>query len=98
MQWFEIASPEDHPSVRYSSVEVEECLGRDAKQNSVNEQMQQVCNFVGININCLVLNEEFERERERARLIKNKLAGGADTEERRECGELWPFQDHEEID
>ncbi|PVH71026.1 phosphotransferase family protein [Cadophora sp. DSE1049] len=98
-QWSEIASPEDNPPVRYSPAEVEECLDRHAKQNSVDEQMQQVRDFIGINIDGLVLNDEFESARERARLIKDELAEGADTEEeRREFDKLWPFQDHEEID
>jgi hypothetical protein len=91
-QWSEIASPEDNSPVRYSSAEVEECLDRHAKQNSVDEQMQHVRDFIGINIDGLVLNEEFESVRERARLIKNELAEGADTEEeRREFDKLWPF-------
>jgi hypothetical protein len=98
-QWSEIASPEDNPPVCYSSAEVQECLDRHAKQNSVDDQMQQVRDFIGINIDGLVLNEEFESARERARLIKNEIAEGADTEEeRREFDKLWPFQDHEEID
>lgn len=98
-EWSEIASPEDNCPVRYSPGEVEECLDRDAKQNSVNEQMQQVRDFIGINIDGLVLNEEFESARARAKLIKNELAEGADTDEqRREFDKIWPFQDHEEID
>jgi hypothetical protein len=98
-QWSKFASPEDNPPVRYSPAEVEECLDRHAKQNSVDEQMQQVRDFIGINIDGLVLNNEFESARERARLIKDELAEGADTEEERiEFDKLWPFQDHEEID
>lgn len=98
-EWSEIASPEDNCPVRYSPAEVEECLDRDAKQNRVNEQMQQVRDFIGINIDGLVLNEEFESARARAKLIKNELAEGADTDEqRREFDKIWPFQDYEEID
>lgn len=98
-QWSEIASLEDSLPVHYSEAEVEECLDRDAKQKSVEEKVQQVRDFIGINIDGLVLNEEFESARERARLIKNELAEGANTEEeRREFDKLWPFQDHEEID
>lgn len=37
--------------------------------------------FIRINIDGLVLNKEFESTRVRARLIKNELAEGADTEE-----------------
>ncbi|TAQ84138.1 hypothetical protein B7494_g7538 [Chlorociboria aeruginascens] len=90
---------EDNPPICYSPAEVEECLDRDAKQNGINERMQEVRDFIGINIDGLVLNEEFESAKERARLIKIELAEGADTEElKREFDELWPFQDHEEID
>ena len=98
-QWSDIASPEDRCPVSYSPAEVEECLDRYAKQNSVNEQMQQVCDFIGINIDGLVLNGEFENATARARLIKNELAEGADSEkQRKEFDKIWPFQDHEEID
>ncbi len=55
--------------------------------------------FIGINIEGWVLNEGFERAREKAKLIKSEMAEAADTEEeRREFLEHWPFQDHEEID
>jgi len=61
--------------------------------------MQQVCDFIGINIDGLVLNGEFENATARARLIKNELAEGADSEkQRKEFDKIWPFQDHEEID
>lgn len=61
--------------------------------------MQQVRDFIGINIDGLVPNEEFESARARAELIKNELAEGADTDEQRsEFDRIWPFQDHEEID
>jgi len=57
--------------------------------------MQQVRDFIGINIDGLVLNGEFENATARARLIKN----GADSEkQRKEFDKIWPFQDHEEID
>ncbi|KAH7317928.1 phosphotransferase family protein [Rhexocercosporidium sp. MPI-PUGE-AT-0058] len=98
-KWSEISSLEEDCPVRYSPAEVEECLDRDAKQNHVNEQMQQVRDFIGFNIDGLVPNEEFESARERVELIKNELAEGADTDEqRREFDKIWPFQDHEEID
>jgi hypothetical protein len=91
-QWSEIASLEDSCPVRYSLAEIEECLDRNTKQNNVNEQMQQVRDFIGINIDGLVPNEEFENARVRARLIKNELAEGADTEEqRKELDKIWPF-------
>ncbi|KAL2070679.1 hypothetical protein VTL71DRAFT_13705 [Oculimacula yallundae] len=64
-KWSEIASPEDNCPIRYSPAEVEECLDRDAKQNSVDEQM----------------HKEFKSARVRAEVIKNELAEGADTDE-----------------
>ena len=46
-----------------------------------------------------MLNKEFKNAQERARLIKIELAEGAEAEEERsEFDELWPFQDHKEID
>lgn len=97
--WSEIVSPEDNPPVHYFLAEVEECLDRDAKQKNADEQMQQVRDFIGINIEGWVLNEEFESAREKAKLIKSEMAEAADTEEeRRKFDEHWPFQDHEEID
>jgi len=63
------------------------------------EQMQHVRDFIGVNIDGLVLNQEYESAKLRAELIKDELAEGADTDElRREFDRLWPFQDHEEID
>ncbi|KAK0111225.1 hypothetical protein ONS95_001600 [Cadophora gregata] len=98
-QWSDIASPEDNCPVHYSPVEVQECLDRDAKQNRVNEQMQHIRDFIGLNIDGLVLNEDFESARARAKLMKEELAESADTvEERSEFNRIWPFQDHEEID
>ena len=100
-KWSEIASLENDndPPVRYSQAEVEECLDRDAKQRRVDEQMQQLRDSIGINIDGLVPNEEYEAARERARLIKMELADGTDSEEqKKEFNELWPFQDHEELD
>ena len=97
--WSEIRSPEDSPPVHYSRAEVEECLARDAKQKDANEKMQEVRDFIGINIEGWVQNEEFVDSREKARLIRNEMAEGTETEEeRREFDKYWPFQDHEEID
>ena len=97
--WSDITSSEDSPPVHYTSAEVEECLGRDAKQKDADEQMQRVRDFIGINIEGWVHIEEYENAREKARLIRNEMAQGLETEEeRREFDKYWPFQDHEEID
>lgn len=82
--WSEIASAEETPPVHYTSAEVEERLGRDANQKKADEQMQQVRDFIGINIEGWVQNEGFERAREKARLIRNEMVEGIGTEERRE--------------
>jgi hypothetical protein len=95
--WPEISSSEDDPPVHYSPAEVEECLDRDAKQKDADDQMQQVRDAIGINIEGWVSNEEFESAREKAKFMKSEMAKAAETEERREFDEHWPFQDHEEI-
>jgi hypothetical protein len=80
-------------------VEVEECLDGDAKQKDADEQMQKVRDFIEINIEGWVRNEEFESAREKARLIRNEMAQGLETEEEKEeFDKYWPFQDHKEID
>ncbi len=87
------------PQVYYSPAEVEECFDSDAKQKHADDQMQQVRDSIGINIEGWALNEEFESAREKAKLMKSEMAEAAETEEeRRELDEHWPFQDHEEID
>jgi len=63
--WSEIASPEDNPPVLYSPEEVKECLDRDAKQKNIDEQMQRLRDCIEVNIDGLVVNEEFENVRER---------------------------------
>ena len=98
-RWSEIDSVADNPPIHYSSAETEECLERDAKQKNADEQMQQLRDFIGINIEGWVSKEEFEDAREKAKLIKLEMAESAGTEEeRKEFEEHWPFQDHEEID
>jgi hypothetical protein len=98
-QWSEIGSPTDTPPVHYSPAEIKECLDRDTKQKNADEQMQQVRDFIGVNIEGWVQNDEFESVKEKAKLIKSEMADASETEEeRREFDELWPFQDHEEID
>lgn len=86
--WSEITSPEDNPLVHYSPAEIEECINRDVKQKNADEHMQQVRDFIGINIKGWVQNEEFESAREKAKLMRNEMAEGAETEkERREFNE-----------
>jgi hypothetical protein len=96
--WPEI-SPGVKPPVHYPPAQVEECLARDVKQKNADEQMQEIRDFIGINIEGWVPNEEFENATEKARLIRNEMAEGAETdEERREFEKFWPFKDHEEVD
>ncbi len=97
--WPEIASPEDILLANYSPTEAEECLDRDAKQKDADDQMQQVRDSIGINIEGWVPTEEFDSAQEKAKLRKSEMVEAAETEEeRREFDEHWPFQDHEEID
>lgn len=67
--WSEIASPEKNPLVYYTSAEVDVCLHRDAKQKEADDQMQHVWDFIGINIEGWVSNNEFETARENTKLI-----------------------------
>lgn len=67
--WSEIVSPEDNPPVHYSPAEVEECLDRDTKHKN-DDQMQQVLDFIGINIEGWVSNWEFLKRRRRLNLSK----------------------------
>ncbi|ESZ90625.1 phosphotransferase enzyme family protein [Sclerotinia borealis F-4128] len=89
MNWSEITSSDDNPPVLYPPVEIKECLDRDAKQKSIDEQMQSLRECIGVNIDGLVVNEEFENAREKAKLIKQELVEGADTEE-----EKMEFDEH----
>lgn len=98
--WAEIAPPGERSPVHYTVSEIEQCLGRDAKQKNADEQTQQVRDFIGINIEGWVQNEEFESAKEKATIIiRSEMAESAETEEeRKEFDEHWPFQDPEEID
>ena len=99
MHWSEISSSNDNPPIQYSPAEVRECLDRDAKQKEIDKEMQQFRDCIGVNIDGLVVKEEYEGAKERAAIIKRELMEGAETEEeRRDFDELWPFQDHEEVD
>jgi hypothetical protein len=96
--WSKIA-PEKSLPVQYTSVEVDICLQRDAKQKEADDQIQHVRDYIGINSEGWVSNNKFETARENAKFIKSEMAKSTDTEEeRREFDELWPFQDHEEVD
>lgn len=97
-QWSDIASETATP-VQYSPDEMKECLDRYAKQKDADMQMEQVRDFIGVNIEGWVPNDTFEEAKEKARHIKDEMLGEAETEEERtELLEHWPFQDHEEID
>lgn len=66
---------------------------------AADEQMQQVREAIGVDIEGWVPNDEFESAKSRAELMKKEMAQAADSEEeRREFEELWPFKDHEEMD
>ena len=100
--WDEIVdSPKDTPPLElsFSAKEKDECLERAAKQDRSYATMQAVRNAIGMSVDGWVSNTEFEAAKERARLAKVEMAKATETEDGlRECNELWPFQDHEEID
>lgn len=76
-----------------------QCLERDAKQKDADEQMHQVREAIGVDVEGWVPNDEFESAKARAEVMESEMARAADSEEeRREFEELWPFQDHEETD
>jgi len=84
---------------KYSEAEVTECLDIDAKQKSVDAQMQRLRDFVGVNIDGWVPTELYDEARGKERYIKHQMLEVAETEdEKRELDENWPFQDHEELD
>jgi phosphopantetheinyl transferase len=61
--------------------------------------MQQVREAIGVDIEGWVPNDELESAKARAEAIKSEMGQAADSEkERRVFEELWPFQDHEEMD
>jgi hypothetical protein len=54
--------------------------------------MQQIRDFIGVNIEGWLPNESFEDAKERAEHMKNKMLGEAEPEEeRKELLEHWPF-------
>ncbi|KAH9882972.1 hypothetical protein J1614_000338 [Plenodomus biglobosus] len=84
--------------VKYSESEVTECLAIDEKQKQADGQMQRMRDFIGVNIDGWLPMHVYEEAREKERYIKEQMMDAADMEEkRRELQELWPFQDHEEV-
>lgn len=85
--------------IKYSEAEVKECLEIDSEQKTADAQMQRVRDFIGINIDGWVSNECYDEAREKERLVKEQMVEDAETEEeKKELIELWPFQDHDELD
>lgn len=79
--------------------EIRNCLETDTEQKDADEKMQHVRDFIGINIEGWVSNEEFEDAKERVRIITIEMIDEAESdEERKKIEELWPFQDHEATD
>jgi len=79
-QWDEITSEDGKRKgrpVQYEPDEIKECLERYAKQKEVDDQMKQMRDFIGINIEGWVPIESFEEARERAEHIKNERFVGA---------------------
>jgi hypothetical protein len=86
-------------SIEYSEAEVKECLYIDEEQKDVDSQMQKLRGFIGINIDGWMPADHYGEAKEREQSIKQQTLEAAETDdERSEVMELWPFQDHEEID
>jgi hypothetical protein len=84
--------------VEYPDADVTDCLNIDAKQKIADAQLQQLRDFIGVNIDGWVTTESYEEAREKERYIKQQMLKAAETEdERKELDEHWPFQDHEEL-
>ena len=100
--WPDIATSamkETNFPVKYPDADVTNCLNIDAKQKIADAQMQQLRDFIGVNIDGWVPTESYEEAREKERYIKQQMLEAAETEdERKELDEHWPFQDHEELD
>ena len=61
--------------------------------------MQQLCDYIEININSLIIKKEFKSAQDKAKFIKNELIESATIKEkRREFNKHQPFQDYKEID
>ncbi|KAF1919121.1 phosphotransferase family protein [Ampelomyces quisqualis] len=85
--------------VKYPDTDVANCLHIDAKQKIADAQMQQLCDFIGVNIDGWVPPDSYEEAREKEQYIKQQMLEAAETEhERKELDEHWPFQDHDELD
>ncbi|KFX94634.1 hypothetical protein V490_04281 [Pseudogymnoascus sp. VKM F-3557] len=83
--WPEIRPTAEAPPVQYSEGEHQERLNRDTKQKDADEQMQQVREAIGVDIEGWVPNNRFESAKARAEAMKREMAGAADSEkERRE--------------
>jgi hypothetical protein len=57
--WPEVIPTGEAPPVQYSEAELQECLNRDATQKDADEQMQQVREAIGVDIEGWVPNDEF---------------------------------------
>ncbi len=65
----------------------------------IDQHLQKYRDVIGMNIDGVVLPDEFEDAQKRASEIKAGLMKHAENEEeRRQFDELWPYQDHEEVD
>ncbi|KAL6705518.1 hypothetical protein ACN47E_006635 [Coniothyrium glycines] len=93
------AMKETNFPVKYPDQDITNCLDIDAKQKIADAQMQQLRDFIGVNIDGWVPTHSYEEARAKERYIKQQMLEAAETEdERKELNEHWPFQDHEELD
>jgi hypothetical protein len=84
--------------VEYSDAEVTECRSIDEKQEA-GAQMEQLRDYIGVDIDGWTPKEVYDEAKERERHLKEVTLQAAENEEdRREVYELWPFQDHEEVE
>lgn len=87
------------PPISYSESDITSCLDRDSKQKAADAQMQQIRDFIGVNIDGWLPLDSFDTAKEKSKILKNEMLQSAENEEeRRDLLENWPLQDHEEID
>lgn len=85
-------------SVRYPESKAADCLDIGLNQQNVDAQMQQLRDFIGVNIDGWVRTESHEEAREKECYIRQQMLETAETEaERRELRKHWPFQDPDEL-
>lgn len=86
------------PPVKFPQATVREILSLDAKQKEAENVMDEMRDFLGVDVMGWVSNdEEYRAAKKQAVYIKNKMLEAAETEEERiGVTDHFPFDDHDE--